>query len=87
MTDGATEIMKRLQDGLLFLTQHTRTRRLVCTIYLIGTHSLEVFLAGIVINLAAMSANHFVSIVSLSCLYLLRESGKLTQLTTSLVIL
>jgi hypothetical protein len=38
-------------------------------------------------NLAGISANHFVSIVSLSCLYLHKESGKLNQLTTSLVIL
>jgi hypothetical protein len=42
---------------------------------------------GIVVNLAGRLANHFVSIVSLSCLYLLRESGKLNQLMTSLVIL
>jgi len=42
---------------------------------------------GIGINLAGMSANHSLSIVSLSCLFLLRHSAKLNQLRTSLVIL
>jgi hypothetical protein len=42
---------------------------------------------GFVISLAGMSANHSVSIVTLSRLFLLRQSGKLNALRTNLVTL
>jgi hypothetical protein len=49
--------------------------------------SPSILATGTGFNLAGISANHFVSIVSLLCLYLLRESGELNQLRTNLVIL